>query len=354
MKLVAIALAALAGSAAALRTPITQQLAEHALRAEFETFVTKYSKTYETAEERETRFWVFVSNLEDALAKNAALKAEGKDEVFGVTKFSDMTKSEFQQKMLNPLIGRGPVNNSVPVAKPTKSATASSFDWRDSGVVTAVKNQGYCGSCWAHSAVETVESAYARAGGSLTALSVQQVVSCDTTDAGCNGGWYYTAWDDYIEGNGGLNTEANYPYDQATFYGSASSCDTSLESSVVSGTKTTGYSWATTPCSSFSCNNQDEDTLKSNLVSYGPISIACDASEWSSYTSGVFSSSSCSSSAWKLDHAIQLVGYNAEASTPYWIVRNSWDTNWGQDGYIYLEMGVNACGIADKAAMVSL
>jgi C1A family cysteine protease len=94
--------------------------------------------------------------------------------------------------------------------------------------------------------------------------------------------------------------------------------------------------------------------LKDNLVSYGPVSIACDASEWSSYTGGVFSSSDCSSSAFKLDHAIQLVGYNAEASTPYWIVRNSWDTTWGEDGYIYLEMGVNACGIADKAAIVQL
>jgi C1A family cysteine protease len=78
------------------------------------------------------------------------------------------------------------------------------------------------------------------------------------------------------------------------------------------------------------------------------------ATEWSSYTGGVFSSSDCSSSAFKLDHAIQLVGYNAEASTPYWIVRNSWDTTWGEDGYIYLEMGVNACGIADKAAIVQL
>merc|ERR1711998_799994 len=96
------------------------------------------------------------------------------------------------------------------------------------------------------------------------------------------------------------------------------------------------------------------DTLKSNLVSYGPISIACDASEWSSYSSGVFSSSSCSSSAFKLDHAIQLVGYNSDASTPYWIVRHSWDTTWGNDGYIYLAMGDNTCGLANAAAMVHL
>lgn len=340
---------------AATATPvISQPVAEWALRKLFDDFTAKFEKAYETAEEREERFRVFVENMEDVVAKNAALRAAGKDEVHGITKFSDMSKAEFQARMLNPIIGRGSVNMSVPVATPTKTATASSYDWRDYGVVTSVKNQGYCGSCWAHSAVETVESAYAMAGNSLTSLSVQQVVSCDTTDSGCNGGWYYTAWDDYIEGNGGLNTESNYPYDSKTFYGSPSSCDSSLESDVVSGTATTGYAWATTPCSSFSCSSQDEDTLKNNLVSYGPISIACDASEWSSYTGGVLTSSSCSSSAWKLDHAIQLVGYNEDASTPYWIVRNSWDTTWGVDGYIYLEMGANTCGIADKPAMVYL
>lgn len=351
MKTVAVVLALFAGAHAA---SITQETAEWSLREHFAAFIAKFEKTYETDEEREQRFWVFAANMEDVVAKNAALAAAGKDQVHGITKFSDMTQGEFAAKMLNPMIGKAAVNMSTPVAVPAKKATSSTFDWRDSDVVTAVKNQGYCGSCWAHSAVETIESQYAIAGGSLTSLSVQQVVSCDTVDQGCNGGWYYTAWDDYVKGNGGLNTESNYPYDTATFYGSASSCDSSLESSVVSGTKTKSYSWATTPCSSFSCNNQDEDTLKDNLASYGPISIACDASEWSSYTSGVMTSSSCSSSAFKLDHAIQLVGYNADASTPYWIVRNSWDTTWGNDGYIYLEMGTNTCGIADKAAMVTL
>merc|ERR1711988_532600 len=145
-----------------------------------------------------------------------------------------------------------------------------------------------------------------------------------------------------------------YPYNSATKAGRATACDTSLEKEVVSGTTPTGYTWATPPCTSFSCSSQDEDTLKSNLVSYGPISIACDASEWSSYTGGVMTSSSCSSSSYQLDHAIQLVGYNADASTPYWIVRNSWDTTWGEDGYIYLAMGSNTCGLANEAYMVTL
>ena len=155
------------------------------------------------------------------VSKNAALKAEGKDEVHGITKFADVTKDEFAAKMLTFRPAEANLTG-VPVMKPTKEASDSTFDWRDSGVVTPVKNQAYCGSCWAFSATETVESQYAIAGNTLTELSVQQTVSCDTTDGGCGGGWYYTAWMDYMAPNGGLTTESNYPYDSQTAAGTAS------------------------------------------------------------------------------------------------------------------------------------
>jgi len=290
---------------------------------------------------------------EEVVAKNAALALEGKDEVHGVTQFSDMTQEEFGF-FLNKKMAES-ANVTWSVAQPKKMGSEpTSFDWRDEGAVTPVKNQAQCGSCWAFSATETVESQYIIGGNNMTILSVQTTVSCDTTDAGCGGGWYYTAWMDYMEPNGGITTQSVYPYADSTKIGNAPACDSSLESQVVSGTAPSSYSWATTPCSSVKCGSQDEDTLKANLVEYGPISIACDASAWSSYTGGVLTSSSCSSSSLKLDHAIQLVGYNADASTPYWIVRNSWGSSWGEDGYIYLEMDTNTCGLADKAAMVYL
>lgn len=352
MKSVAVALALFFAGAHAAVKPISQEVADWSVREHFAQFEAKFNKVYASAEEREMRVKVFLSTLERVVADNQALTAEGKDAIHGITQFADMTEDEFLAKIVgNKMV---PASTNATVATPTKKATASAFDWRDSGVVTDVKNQGYCGSCWAHSAVETLESQYAINSGSLTSLSTQQVTSCDSTDGGCNGGWYYTAWEDYVEANGGLNTEANYPYDDATFHGSASTCDSGLESAVVSGTGVSGWSYATTPCNSFRCNNQDEDTLKDNLVSTGPISIACDASKWSSYTGGVMTSSSCKSGAFNLDHAIQLVGYNEDADTPYWIVRNSWDTTWGNDGYIYLAMGDNTCGIADAAATVTL
>jgi cathepsin F/cysteine peptidase B len=194
------------------------------------------------------------------------------------------------------------------------------------------------------------------AGHDLTALSVQQVVSCDNGngDMGCQGGWYYTAWEDYMEASHGLTTEAEYPYDDSTAHGSASKCDTAKAKDVVPGTTPGNFTWATTPCEKYFCKNQDEETLKANLLSYGPISVACDASEWSFYKGGVVTSSTCKNSGVKLDHAIQLVGFNEDAEVPYWIVRNSWNTNWGNEGYIYLKMGENTCGIADMPAMVTI
>ena len=352
MKCVA-ALALLAASAHA--ASYSEELVEWALREHFSLFESKFAKAYATREERESRFVTFVENLEQVISKNAALREAGADEVHGVTQFSDWSKDEFAARMLNPMIGQEKWPD-MPVAVPKNITVPNSLDWRDSGAVTPVKNQQMCGSCWAHSAVESVESQYAIKGGELTALSVQQVVSCDADngDMGCEGGWYYTAWMDYIAKNGGLTTEANYPYDTATSVGRASDCDSTKEKAVTSGTTPTKDALATPGCTGFFCNSQDEDTLKNNLVSYGPISIACDASEWSSYSGGVMTSSSCSSSGLRLDHAIQVVGYNEDASTPYWIVRNSWDTTWGEDGYIYLKMGDNTCGIADAAWMVTL
>jgi C1A family cysteine protease len=351
-----LALALFVAGASALAKPIANgsKGGEYALRALFSKFEEDFGRDY-TEEEREQKFYVFVENVEMIAQKNEELRKLGKDEVHGITKFSDMTVEEFQNKMLNHKMAN-PVNVSWPVAQPTKKATSSAFDWRDSEVVTSVKNQMYCGSCWAFSAVETVESQYAINGGDLTELSPQAVVSCDTSDSGCSGGWYYTAWMDYMEPNGGLPTEESYPYNTATEYGSATDCDSDLGTDVVSGTAPSSYAWATDECTSIFCNSQDEDTLKDNLVSYGPISIACDASDWSSYSSGVLTSDSCSSSSLKLDHAIQVVGYTTDDSTlgDYWIVRNSWGDDWGYDGYIYLAMNENTCGIADKAAMVYL
>lgn len=290
------------------------------LKQQFESFKAKYGISFASTEEEAYRFQVFASTVE----RVARLNKEHNTNNFGITKFAHLTEDEFRAQYLNTF----PQQLEAPVHQPKSAKLASSFDWRSKNVVTDVKNQGYCGSCWAHSAVETVESAWAIAGNTLTEFSVQQVTSCDTKDYGCRGGFPSTAYE-YIESAGGLATATDYPYTDATHFYLTSSC---LSSFTISGGKVTGWSYATTPCSSGSqCKNQDETTMVTNLLEQ-PLSIVVDASQWSSYTGGVFSTSACSSAYNSLDHAVQLVGYtNYGSSSGYYIVRNSWGTDWGEE-----------------------
>jgi C1A family cysteine protease len=314
------------------------------LRQRFDKFKSDYKKVYGTKEEEGKRFEIFKENFERAVLQNF----EHQTDVFGVTKFSDLTQEEFKG-FLNFSPREGDLDLSVPVHTPKYHAASSSFDWRSYGAVTPVKNQGYCGSCWAFSATETIESAYYLKGHALTEFSVEQIVQCDTTDYGCSGGWPYNAYK-YVESAGGLATAASYPYTS-----SAGVTGTCKRSFTVAGGDVTSYSYATTPCSAGACRNQDEATLISNLKSTQPVSICVDASSWSSYTGGVFPTSSCSSAYSKLDHCVQLVGYeNYGSSTGYYLVRNSWGDDWGEDGYIYLYIGSNACGIADVTTIVTV
>merc|ERR1711916_379375 len=195
------------------------------------------------------------------------------------------------------------------------------------------------------SATEETESMNALNGTvGLQKLSVQQVVSCDNVDGGCNGGDTITAYK-YIMQAGGLTSERKYPYTSGD--GNTGFCQWS-GGDIVAGISS--YSFATPGCQS-SCDNQDEDTLRNNLAATGPVSICVNAEPWQDYMGGVMKGG-CSHGYYDLDHCVQLVGYNAQEGNGYWIVRNSWNTNWGEQGYIYLEMGKNLCGVADEATFV--
>jgi len=236
------------------------------------------------------------------------------------------------------------------------NATPSSFDWRDKGAVTDVKDQGQCGSCWAFSTTETIESAYQLAGNKLTELSIAQIVQCDTggDDAGCNGGDTITAFD-YLKSSGGLAAEADYPYSGAITKGVTGSCDKSAERKVVDGTGLASWSYATPACTSRKCEDQDEQKLADTLSTVAPVSICVNAEPWQDYSSGVLKGDSCKGGYYALDHCVQLIGYDSiDGSNGYWIVRNSWATDWGVDGMIHLEFGSNACGVADEATTVVL
>merc|ERR1711879_190235 len=216
--------------------------------------------------------------------------------------------------------------------------------------VTSVKDRGNCGSCWAFSTAEEVESAVFMATGKLETLSTQQIISCDKggNDEGCDGGDTVTAYR-YLEKAGGLDLASDYP-DKSHKTGKTGKC--TWDKKVAA--KVSGFAYATPPCKRGSCKHQSEEKLAAALASKGPISVCVNAggNGWQHYKKGIYSKK-CSGAEKKLDHCVQLVGFDKTGDTPYWIVRNSWNTDWGEKGFMRLKMGKNLCGIADEATIVT-
>jgi len=330
------------------------ELTESLVSSYFGSFKAKYNKVYDHAEEEATRLGHFKASLLRAQSRNADLTEHN----FGVTKFSDMSVEEFKATMLTYKAGDRPAVTSTMTATARQlrgaAFAATDKDWMADGAVTAVKDQGQCGSCWAFSTAEQIESAYFMQGGDLTEFSPKQIVQCDTggDDAGCRGGDTITAYD-YVTKAGGLALEKDYPYSGAVTHGLTGKCMDSFD--VHPGTSVASWKYATKECTSKKCDSQDEDTLAENLNTEGPASICVDAEPWQDYTNGVMKEKSCANGYDDLDHCVQLIGFSGlGGANPYWIVRNSWTADWGVDGMIHLEYGANTCGVADEATFVTL
>jgi len=324
----------------------------------FVDFKKKFGRDYDSKDEESKRFGIFCESMKRVDNENALNGHPS----FGVTKFSDRTFEEFS--VLLGRKGKGVEPKSTSVRKSKKRVGSSdAINWAAYGVVTPVKNQGQCGSCWAFSAAEQVESAWAMAGNALWEFSPQQIASCTTTCAGCGGGDTPAAYE-YINRTIGLGSAWFAPYIQSMYkeclgaYCTEACSDIPVkdlpkEVSLTGPYATvTGYDYATPPCNG-PCNDQDLDTLAANVMEYGPASVCVNAARWNDYIGGIMTAKVCGGNAYSdLDHCVQLTGLNATAG--YWLVRNSWATNWGVDGYIMLEYGTNACGLADEATFVNL
>ena len=223
-----------------------------------------------------------------------------------------------------------------------------SVDWRTKGVVNPIKDQGQCGSCWAFSTIQAVESAVALKTGTLYNLSEQQLVDCDDMDFGCSGGWMDNAFS-WINQNNGLCSEDDYPYVSGNS-GMSDKCLTTCNLKP----KTKVLLHVDIPV------NSDESLM--DVLSLQPVSVALEADqpEFQFYSSGVFTGT-CGT---LLDHGVGLVGYgvNETNNLPYYILRNSWGTSWGDNGYMYLGRGNDPntnkpyndgkgqCGVLTKAS----
>ena len=281
-----------------------------------------------TGDEFHFRFGIFLQNLRRVQEFN---KGAHNFKV-GLNKFSAHTPSEY--RALLGLLGAKDNSLRRHHVRTTGSAPRSTFvDWREKGVVNAVKNQGSCGSCWSFSVVAAMESQYAIVKSRLFDLSEQNLVDCATTCYGCGGGWQTTAYDYVLESQGGLwMKQSDYPY------------------TAVEGTCQFDSAKGVCKFSSYflSTETADEDELAASCEENGVVSIGIDAGLWGfqHYTGGIFDDPGCTTLF--TNHAVAIVGFGVEDGTKYWIVRNSWGPDWGEQGYIRMIRGKdNYCGIAN-------
>jgi len=306
-------------------------------RALFNNFITTFDKKY-TPEEYQTKFQIFKGNLIE-IERRSRLNPTVQ---YNVTKFADMTLQEFRKypcgvDKLSDLDSRRPDFKPV-IAEPMTlhGNVPVSWDWVAKGAVTPVKDQQQCGSCWAFSTIGNVEGVWHLAGHPLTGLSEQQEVACSTTDYGCEGGWPFWALTDMLAApyHGRIDSEVGYPYTSGD--GENGVCQF--------GTKDVG---ATIKSYKSYCTEQTpactEPQMQELMMQYGPLSICLNATPMQFYTGGVDNPTDCDPT--QIDHCVTLTGWGVDKGVPYWRIKNSWNTNWGEQGYYRLIRGTGACGM---------
>jgi len=329
---------------------------------EWEAFKAMFKKHYKDADDETQRYELFKASKDRVRHLNNLNGKHGA--AFGINWSSDRYEEEkFKRGLLKPKDFKhtAPVIDHKPTARGAKS-----INWRDTKVVTAIKNQGQCGSCWAFSATEAIESQLVLAtGGKLAVdLSPQQIASCSPATGtygcqGCNGGFTEGAYE-YVKSAPGLANAFFIPYEQSLTQSENTKACPKTKVAAINGeykqlqggyATVSGYSYAVPPCTSGACASQDLKGFAAALEKY-PLSVCVNAGNWNDYTGGVLSSAACGPmGADYQDHCVMATGFNATAPTPYWIVRNSWASTWGEEGYVYLEMAKNTCGLADDATI---
>ncbi|OLQ09921.1 Cysteine proteinase RD19a [Symbiodinium microadriaticum] len=333
-----------------------------------------HGTTYETEEVAKVRAEVFRANV----ARVRELNELDPGVTYSVAgPFADLEPQEFAARLMSKRTAPDVPAESLLIAP----RLSDSFDWTDKGAVGPVRDQKALGSCWAVSTAEAVEGQVAVTTGKLVPLSPEQLVECDaSTDSSCGGGkgcadcgmfggWPYLAYQ-YLEKAGGMFSEADWPYWATGMYpcmpqgyskplcGNHDDLFCKANSTKGQGPlhlchASHGFAVRVTGWRALSRN---ETELAMQMVQYGPLSVLIEADSLQFYHSGIWRGGvfGCQpdpgSGILGLDHAVLLVGYGQDRdilgkTKPYWRLKNSWGTSWGEKGFFRLERGTGRCGV---------
>ncbi|ESW31452.1 hypothetical protein PHAVU_002G239300 [Phaseolus vulgaris] len=287
----------------------------------FQVWQKEHGREYGNPEEKAKRFHIFQRNLRYINEMNAKRKS-GTQHRLGLNKFADTSPEEFAETYLKEI----DMPSNLGSRKMQKDDDddcenlPDSVDWREKGAVTEVRDQGECQSHWAFSVTGAIEGINKIVSGDLVTLSAQELVDCDPSSHGCAGGFYFNAFG-YVINNGGIDTEANYPYTAKN-----GSCKVNANKAV-------------------SIDNLIvvDGTEKGLLcrVSKQPVSVSIDATGLQFYTGGVYGGDNCSKDSRSVTLVCLIVGYGSVGGEDYWIVKSSWGKDWGEEGYLLMKRNVS-------------
>ncbi|CAK1579653.1 unnamed protein product [Parnassius mnemosyne] len=215
------------------------------------------------------------------------------------------------------------------------------FDWRQYGKVSPVKNQYQCGACWAFSAIANIESQIRIHLMKNYTLSEQFLIDCIKNNKGCGADSLIKTFAAIVTDFGGVLLDSDYfPYEAKP-----NMCRWQPN-----------FNTKLIPVIGFKRVFPNENVMIQYILQYGPLSAAINSKSMESYKGDIDEPTGETCSPKHLNHAVLIVGYSAYVSktsgkvTPYWIIKNSWGTEWGDNGYYYLVRGRNACGIANDVS----
>ncbi|XP_044262263.1 procathepsin L-like [Tribolium madens] len=301
-------------------------------------FKQTHNKEYSTKTEEVKRLAIFRENLSKIEAHNTRFKNGEVTYFKAMNKFSDLTTDEFLAFInRNKLTKQEKNYQNLKKINSTKiEQYESQVDWRSNGLVSEVKNEAACSSSWSFSAIGAVEGQLALKTNQLTSLSEQNLIDCsaDFGNNGCNGGFATNAYS-YVSQQG-IMSENDYPYE-----GKSNVCRFDASKSV---TTVTGY---------YDIDANDEISLQNTIAMMGPVAATVEATEeLQFYSGGILLDEKCNNKVPDLNHGVLVVGYGTKDENDFWIIKNSWGSKWGEEGYYRLVRNHgNNCGIATSATL---